>query len=153
GAAVPDALRATLATAGRTILFSAITVAAAMACLTVFPQRFLVSMGIGGALVALVAVLSALLVLPPLFVLLGGRLGKVHPAPDRTGRWSRLAKWVMRRPGITAAATAAAMLALAAPALGLHWTGVDAGVLPTDQSARMVADVTARDFPAAGGTA
>ena len=147
GAAVPDALRTTLATAGRTIVFSGVTVAAAMACLTVFPQRFLVSMGIGGALVALIAVLASLLVLPPLFVLLGARLGKVQPAPERTGRWYLLAKAVMRRPGLVAASTTAALLLFAAPALGLHWTGVDAGVLPSSQSARAVADATARDFP------
>src|SRR5919197_720153 len=82
GREVPDALQATLLSSGRTIVFSAITVAAAMACLTVFPPRFLVSMGIGGVLVALVAVIASLLVLPPLFVLLGARLGKVRPAPE-----------------------------------------------------------------------
>ena len=58
------ALRVTLATTGRTVLFSAVTVAAALASLTVFPQRFLVSMGLGGAIVALIAAASALLIVP-----------------------------------------------------------------------------------------
>jgi uncharacterized membrane protein YdfJ with MMPL/SSD domain len=152
GAAPGAALAATLQTAGRTIMFSAVTVAAAMACLSVFPQRFLISMGIGGALVALVAAASALLVLPPLFVLLGARLGKVRPAPERTGRWYRLARGVMRRPGLVAATTTLALLALAAPVLGLNWIGVDAGILPQGKSARDVADVMARDFPSAEAT-
>ena len=51
-------------TAGRTVLFSSLTVAAALASLIVFPQRFLYSMGIGGALVALLAAAVALIVLP-----------------------------------------------------------------------------------------
>jgi uncharacterized membrane protein YdfJ with MMPL/SSD domain len=58
------ALRVTLATTGRTILFSAATVAAALASLCVFPQRFLVSMGLGGAIVAIVAVATARCALP-----------------------------------------------------------------------------------------
>jgi uncharacterized membrane protein YdfJ with MMPL/SSD domain len=149
GADVPAALRATLLASGRTIVFSAVTVAAAMACLTVFPQRFLVSMGIGGVLVALVAVMASLLVLPPLFVLLGPRLGKVRPGPERSGRWYRLARAVMRRPGLTATATAAGLLLVAAPALGVKWTGVDAGLLPSAKSARVVSDTIARDFPGA----
>ena len=79
------ALRVTLATTGRTILFSAVTVAAALASLTVFPQRFLVSMGLGGAIVALVAAASALLIVPSLLMLLSRRIGRVKP-PARTGR-------------------------------------------------------------------
>jgi RND superfamily putative drug exporter len=152
GAAVGDAIRSTMATAGRTVLFSAVTVAAAMACLTVFPQRFLVSMGLGGLVVALVAAASTLLVLPALMVLLGRRLGKVTPGPAGSGRWYRLAQAVMRRPGLVAAATALVLLALAAPSLGLHWSGVDASLLPPGKSARTVSDAVARDFPGSDST-
>ncbi len=56
----------------------------------------------------------------------------------------------MRRPGRTAAAAALLMLLLAAPALSLHWAGIDASVLPASQSSRVVADTTATDFPGAG---
>jgi RND superfamily putative drug exporter len=148
GNAAPDALRSTLATAGRTVVFSALTVAAAMACLTVFPQRFLVSMGIGGVLVALIAAGSALLVLPALFILLGARLGRVRPRPQGTGRWYRLAHRVMRRPGLVAGLTAVGLLVVASPTVRAHWSGIDATVLPTSQSARVVSDILARDFPA-----
>ena len=70
----PEALRRTLATAGRTVLFSSLTVAAALASLLVFPQKFLYSMGLGGSIVALIAAGVALLVLPAVLALLGHRV-------------------------------------------------------------------------------
>ncbi len=152
GADVPSAVRGTMQTAGRTVLFSAITVAAAMGCLTVFPQRFLVSMGLGGLVVALVAGASTLVFLPALLMLMGRRLGKVTPGPEENGYWYRLARFVMRHPSMIAALTAAALLLLAAPALDIRWSGIDASVLPTGQSARTVSDVIARDFPGEDST-
>jgi uncharacterized membrane protein YdfJ with MMPL/SSD domain len=148
----PQALVATLRNAGHTVLFSAVTVAAALACLCVFPQRFLVSMGIGGAVVALVAAAATFLVLPPLLILMAPRLGKVTPKPEGQGRWYGLAKWVMKRPAVTAIGAAAIMLVLAAPTLGLNWTGVDATSLPKDQSARTVFETQQREFPDADAT-
>jgi uncharacterized membrane protein YdfJ with MMPL/SSD domain len=147
GADVPEAVRTTMLTAGRTVLFSSVTVAAAMACLTVFPQRFLVSMGLGGLVVALVAAASTVVFLPALFMLMGHRLGKVAPRPEGSGRWYRLARAVMRRPGVVAALTTVALLLLAAPALAIRWSGIDASLLPSGQSARTVSDAVARDFP------
>jgi RND superfamily putative drug exporter len=141
------ALVATLRNAGHTVLFSAVTVAAALACLCVFPQRFLVSMGIGGIVVALVAAAATFLVLPPLLILMAPRLGKVTPKPEGQGRWYGLAKWVMKRPLVVAIGAAAIMLVLAAPTLGLNWTGVDATSLPKDQSARTVFETQQREFP------
>jgi uncharacterized membrane protein YdfJ with MMPL/SSD domain len=148
GAEPATALRATLPTAGRTLLFSAATVAAAMASLLLFPQRFLVSMGVGGIAVALVAAATALLVVPALLILMSGRLGRVQPTPAGTGFWYRLAGRMMRRPAVVAGATVAALLAVALPALSTRWSGTDASVLPTSQSARTVSDVIAREFPA-----
>jgi len=150
GATRAGALAGTLNSAGRTVTFSAVTVAAAMACLMVFPQRFLVSMGIGGAAVALAAAAVTLVFLPPLLYLLAGRLGKVHPAPEGTGRWHALARAVMRRPAVTAAGATLLMLLIAAPAARIHWTSIDATVLPTSQSSRVVSDTIAADFPGAG---
>ncbi len=142
------ALRVTMSTTGRTVLFSAATVAAAMASLTVFPQRFLVSMGIGGAVVALVAAASALLVVPALLMLLRRRVGRVTRTTD-TGGWHRLAGAVMRRPALVAAGTTLVLLAIAAPVLGVRWSGLDVTVLPASTSARTVSDTLARDFPPA----
>jgi RND superfamily putative drug exporter len=148
GADVPAALRTTLATAGRTIIFSAATVSAAMLTLILFPQRFLISMGVGGAATALTAGAAALLVVPALLVLLSGRIGRVRPAPEGTGRWYKIAQAVMRRPALVATGTTLALLVVASPVLGVHWSGVDATDLPSGQSARTVSTVLASQFPA-----
>ena len=144
------ALRVTMVTTGRTIMFSASTVAVALAALTVFPQRFLVSMGLGGAVVALVAAASALLIVPSLLVLLSSRISRARP-PKPEGSWYRLATGVMRRPVLVAAGTTVLLLAIAAPALGVRWSGIDATVLPTSKSARVVSDTVAAQFPPSNG--
>ena len=104
-----EALRATMRTAGRTVLFSSLTVAAALASLIVFPQRFLYSMGIGGSLVALLAAAVALIVLPAVLSILGPRVNALAPrflqrraerdaSATESGFWYRLSRFVMRRP-------------------------------------------------------
>jgi uncharacterized membrane protein YdfJ with MMPL/SSD domain len=141
-----DALRATMRTAGRTVLFSSITVAAAAASLAVFPQRFLFSMGIGGALVALIGMLVSLTLLPALLAVLGRRVGvPKHITQDR-GFWYRLSHGVMRRPGRVALATGAVLILAGIPFTRVEFTGVDAQVLPADRSARAVDDALRADF-------
>ena len=98
-----EALRRTLQTSGRTIVFSSLTVAAAIASLAIFPQRFLYSMGIAGALVALLAASLALTVLPALLSVLGPRVNALAPKrlaraadrdarPAESGFWYRLSR-------------------------------------------------------------
>jgi uncharacterized membrane protein YdfJ with MMPL/SSD domain len=153
----PEALRRTLATAGRTVLFSSITVAAALGSLLVFPQRFLYSMGIGGVIVALLAGAVALLVLPAVLALLGTRVDALAPRrlqraaeadarPAQAGGWYRLSRAVMRRPGLIAATTATALIALGIPFTGIKFTSVDASVLPSSNSARQVDDALKARF-------
>jgi uncharacterized membrane protein YdfJ with MMPL/SSD domain len=142
------ALRATIRTAGRTVLFSSLTVAAALAALVVFPQRFLYSMGVGGAMVALLAALIALTVLPAVLHLLGERVNALAPrrlrraaeaeARGEQGRWYRFSRWVMRRPGAIAITTAAVMIAMGVPFLDARFVFADASVLPTELSSRQV---------------
>ncbi len=155
GAETAAAIGATLRTAGRTVLFSSLTVAAAMASLLVFPQQFLYSMGIGGIFVALASAAVALIVLPALLAVLGAKVNAWAPRrwrqPVSSGRWARLAAWVMRRPGRVALASGAVMVALALPALGTTFVGVDATVLPESASARQVAE--ALDARGAAGAA
>ena len=152
------ALRATLRTAGRTVAFSAVTVAAAMAALMVFELRFLFSMGVGGVLVSLTAAVVSLTVLPALLVALGPRVNALSlkrwqvsmhrdAAQVRAGPWYRFSQAVMRRPGPIAAATAALLIVMGLPFLRIEFTGVDASVLPQDRSARVVSDVLDREFP------
>ena len=113
-------------TSGRTILYSSLTVAAAVASLTIFPQRFLYSMGIAGALVTLIAAALALVVLPALLSVLGPRVNALAPKrlqraadrdarPAESGFWYRLSQFVMRRPGRIAIAAAATLIALGIP--------------------------------------
>jgi RND superfamily putative drug exporter len=153
-----EALRKTMATAGRTVAYSALTVAGALASLAVFPQRFLYSMGIGGALVAVAAALIALTVLPAVLALLGERVNSLSPSflqrraeadsrPASAGFWYRLSRTVMRIPGRIALVTAVFLIALGIPFLSINFTSVDAQVLPKDTSARQVSDVLRADFP------
>jgi uncharacterized membrane protein YdfJ with MMPL/SSD domain len=158
GVDTAEALRRTMRTAGRTVLFSAITVAAAMAALIVFDLRFLFSMGYGGVLVALTAALVSLTVLPALLAVLGPRVNALglkrwKQALDRdakqvqAGPWYRFSQAVMRRPGPIAAATAVLLIAMGLPFLRIEFTGVDASVLPTERSARVVQDALDSEFP------
>jgi len=149
------AMTRTLATAGRSVLFSALTVAAAMAGLMVFPQDFLASMGMGGVMVALIAAVMALTLLPAVLMLLGDRINAGAPArwrqaatgPVTQGSWYRLSRFVMRRPGRIAVVAALVMILLALPAAGIRFTTIDAGVLPTSSSARQVSDALKGEFP------
>jgi RND superfamily putative drug exporter len=153
-----EALHATMRTAGRTVLFSAVTVAAAMASLIVFHLRFLYSMAYGGALVALTAALVSLTVLPALLAVLGPRVNslslkrwQVAITRDaehvRSGPWYRFSQLVMRRPAPIAIAAAVLLIALGLPFLRVQFTGVDATVLPKDRSARVVQDALDSEFP------
>lgn len=148
------AIATTMATAGRTVAFSAVTVAAALATLTLFPLRFAQSMGIAGAAVAIVAAVASLAVAPALLAIWGRKL---LPKNDRRAaatydRWYRLAHGVMRRPGLIAAGTAALMLLVALPAVGVKWTPVDGTSVPKGQSSRTVSDAIQRDFGGTGST-
>jgi uncharacterized membrane protein YdfJ with MMPL/SSD domain len=156
-----SAIARTLATSGRTVLYSSLTVAGALSCLLVFPLRFLYSMGIGGALVALSAGAVSLVVLPAVLVLLGPRIDALAPArlqrgSKRTARaaeggmWFTLARSVMRRPGLVALVTSAALIVLALPALRLQLTPADAQVLPASSQPREVAEALTHDFPVDG---
>jgi len=159
GADTAQALRATMATAGRTVLFSSVTVAAALASLVVFPQRFLFSMGVGGALVAMVAAAISLTMLPALLAVLGPRVDALSlkrwkraiahdAARERSGFWYRLSQAVMRRPVAVALSTAVVLLAMGLPFTRVDFTSIDASVLPAERSARVVDDALGRDFPA-----
>ncbi len=148
------AIRRTMSTAGRTVLFSGLTVAAAMSSLLIFPQAFLRSMGYGGVAAVLVAVVAALTVLPATLRLLGRRVdaGRMpwrrHRPVDVEdhGRWAALARGVMRRPVAVIAVTVVALLAVASPFLGAKWGSVDYRVLPDDAPAHVAAEKLTSEF-------
>ena len=152
------ALRRTLQTAGRTVLFSSVTVAVAVAALTIFPQRFLYSMGIAGAIVALLAATLALTVLPALLAVLGPRVNALSPRrlrhaaerdarPAGNGLWYRLARFVTKRPAQVAVASAALLVALGIPFTQMRFITADARVLPQSASAHQVQSALDSRFP------
>lgn len=153
-----EAMKRVMATSGRTVFFSSLTVAAAMASLLVFPQRFLYSMGLGGALVALFAALISLTVLPAVLTLLGDRVNAGAPKflqrraeadarPDEHGFWYRLSRFVMRRPVPVATLSALFLIVLGLPFLQIKFNTVDPTVLPESASARITYDTISTEFP------
>lgn len=157
GRAVPDAVTATVKSAGRTILFSSLTVAAALASMTVFPLNFLFSMGVAGVIVVAIAAATALLVLPAVLRLLGPRVNSLAPRrwqraeASTSGFWYTLSRGVMRRPVVTAVASAAFLLLLGWPFLSIRFNSVDASTLPPTASAHVVDATITRDFPLQSG--
>ena len=148
------AIARAVATAGRSVLFSGLTIGASLCGLLVFPQPFLRSVAVGGIAVVVLATALALVVLPALLLTLGarverGRIGAlwrraVAPPP---AWWRRLAAGVIRRRVAVAVAVTAALLLLAAPFLRLRPSRSDVRALPPGEEPRRVADRLARDFP------
>jgi trehalose monomycolate/heme transporter len=159
GKAPPEAIARTMATAGRTVLVSGLTIALALASLLIFPQVFLRSMGFGGMSAVLVAMLAALTVLPALLAVLGHRINSLRvPTPPwrrraravGEGPWARIARSVMRRPILYAVGVTAVLVLLATPFLRITWGGFDERVLPVGTESRDVSDRIRAEFP--GGT-
>lgn len=145
------AVRQTVATAGRTVTFSALTVAGSVFALVIFPLKFLYSMALAGATVALASAAVALIVLPAVLYLLGDRINKYSisrsTAEQSTERWYRMAKGVMKRPVTVTLITTAIILVCAIPLKDISFTSVDATVLPETNSAYIVSDATTNDYP------
>jgi RND superfamily putative drug exporter len=154
--ATPDvAIRTTIRTAGRTVLFSSLTIAAAAGSLTVFKINFLWSMGAAGVIVALMACAVALTVLPAVLRLLGPRVNLLAPkrwqqtvatTSGTSGFWYRFSHFVMRRPIPLAALSAALLIALGLPFAGIKFNSVDQTALPVTSDARVVNETLKRDF-------
>jgi putative drug exporter of the RND superfamily len=152
GGSPREAHRRTVQTAGRTAVFSGLTVAAAMAALIFMPQRFLYSMAVAGASVAVLSALLAILVVPSLLALLGPRIDalSVRRGPavsDASDGWYRLARGVMRRPVAVALASSALLLAASAPLLWTTLTGPSAEAVPPDQPSAKAYDYLEAHYP------
>ncbi|MDX6286275.1 MAG: putative drug exporter of the superfamily [Frankiales bacterium] len=156
GRDVNDAIRVTLMTAGRTVVFSSLTVALALAALLVFPLYFLRSFAYAGIAVTLLAGVGAIVVLPALLAVVGKRIDRFSlrrrpPKPDHEGLWHRIALGVMRRPIPIATAIVGLLIVLGLPFLGVHFGLPDDRVLPPSANAHVVGDVVRSEFP--GGQA
>jgi len=143
--AVGTAVRATVATAGRAVFFSGLTVLLGLLGLILFEFMILRSVGIAGAIVVALAVTAALTLLPAILTLLGPRLDrlavrKVTVAPHADGPWARLARRVMRRPWAVLIPTLGLLLLLGSPFLHVRFNAPDSSVLPPDVPSRQAFD-------------
>ncbi len=161
GADRDRALIRTMTTAGRTVLFSALTVALSMVAMVLFPMYFLKSFAYAGIAVVTFAAVAAIVVAPAAIVLLGDRLdaldtrrlfryllGRPEPVrkPVEQMFWYRSTKFVMRRSIPVAVAIITLLLLLGAPFLGIKWGFPDDRVLPQSASAREVGDDLRSEF-------
>jgi putative drug exporter of the RND superfamily len=155
-----DALVLTMGTAGRTVLFSAATVAVSLLALLVFPLYFLRSFGYAGIAVVALAAIGALVVLPALLAVLGRRVDRLRLPIGRrraaavatrepgAGLWHRIAISVMRRPVPIALAVVAFLVLLGTPFLGVRFGLPDDRVLPAGAEGRQVAEAVRANFAA-----
>ncbi|HVX44805.1 MAG TPA: MMPL family transporter [Mycobacteriales bacterium] len=145
------ALQQTMATAGRTVAFSGLTVAVSISSLILFPQVFLKSMGYGGVAAVLVDMIGALTILPALLAILGPKVDALRiRLPHRrssTSGWYRIAHSVMRRPILYAVVLIGVLLTLAAPFTHARFGGFDATSLPAGSQSRAVSERLAAEFP------
>jgi RND superfamily putative drug exporter len=161
GADRDRALVRTMMTAGRTVLFSAMTVALSMVAMALFPMYFLKSFAYAGIAVVVFAAVAAIVVAPAAIALLGDRLDSldarrlarwVFRRPDPVRKpieqnfWYRSTKFVMRRAVPIGLAIVALLLVLGAPFLGIKWGFPDERVLPQTLSARQVGDELRNNF-------
>jgi RND superfamily putative drug exporter len=159
GARPADAIRTTLATAGRTVAFSALTVAVALSAMLLFPMYYLRSFAYGGISVVLIAATAALLVLPAMLFLLGRRIdsldlaklfsrrGGSAPAAEASGRrWRRIGEAVVKRPVVFAVTASALLIALGLPFLGVTFGNIDDRQLPSSAETHQVHQVIRDQF-------
>jgi RND superfamily putative drug exporter len=148
---VPDAVRATVATAGRAVFFSGLTVLLGLLGLVLFEFMILRSVGIAGAIVVGLAVAAALTLMPAILAIVGTRIDRfairrVAVGAPTDGRWAALARSVMRRPVAVLVPTLALLLLLGAPFLHVRFNAPDASILPADVPSRASFDLLRAEF-------
>ena len=156
GASYDDAIVASARTAGRTVAFSAMTVALSLVALLVFPLFFLRSFGYAGVAVVVIASLGAVLVLPALLAVLGPRIDnwqlfRRKPADQEPGFWRRTATAVMRRPVITGGAVVALLVVLGLPFARVNFGLPDDRVLPSSDKVQQTQQALRTDFSGRSG--
>ena len=152
GASREDAVATTMATAGRAITFSGITVAVGLSAMLFFQGTFMASMGAAGAIVVAVAVVYALTFLPAMLSVLGPRVNRLRipifrRATTSGGFWHGLATWVMRRPLVVLLPVVGFLLLAASPFIQLRLANGDVDMLPSHIEARQGYDQMVANFP------
>ncbi len=148
-----NAISLSMATAGRAITFSGVTVAIGLSAMLFYQGTFLASMGAAGGIVVAVAVVYALTFLPALLSVIGGSVNRLRVPflggirAEGTGPWHAMAMWVMRRPFVVLVPALAVLLLAGTPFLQLHLANSDVDALPPSNTARQGYDTLLRDFP------
>jgi putative drug exporter of the RND superfamily len=151
---VPDAVAATVATAGRAVFFSGLTVLIGLLGLMTFDIMMLRSLGIGGAVVVGISVLAAVTLLPAILGIVGPRIELFSvPWPRRlrfgsagSGFWARLAAWVMAHPVGVFVPVLGVLLLLGSPFLHVRFSSPDASILPADAPSRRGYDLLRTEY-------
>ena len=148
---VPEALIATMSTAGKAVAFSGVAVAVSLLGLLFFPMNFLQSMGLGGTMVTALAAIGALTVLPAILAILGPKVNalRILPQPkaqEGAGFWYRLSTSVMRRPILVMVPVLVVLLLLASPVLDLRLGNPDPSLLPSGNEVRTASEQLENDF-------
>ncbi|MFM8632988.1 MAG: MMPL family transporter [Candidatus Nanopelagicus sp.] len=156
GKSVDGAIKKTVATAGKTVFYSGLTVVITLAALMLFPLMFLKSFGYAGVTVVIMAVLGALIALPALLAILGKRIDKAVVRkgalkPKEDGRWAQTARFVMRKPVSVVVLSLVILTVLAAPIKNIVFSQVDSRVLPTSNPAAYAAQLITERFPGQEG--
>jgi len=146
GLDVPAAVRRTMATAGRTVVFSAATVAVALVSLAVFPDPTIRSLAFGGIGVVLATMAAALTLLPALLARFGHRLSPQAPASSH-GAFARLAHLVQRRALPVVVVVGVGLVLLAAPFAHARFDDIGVKALPRSSETRQVAEAIDAHFP------
>jgi RND superfamily putative drug exporter len=149
GREVAAAVEHTVTTAGRTVLFSALTIAAALSGLLVFSDPTFTSVAVSGVATVLVALAVALSLVPALIASWGHRLGSQTRRDAAEGRFGRLAHRVQRRPVLAAVGVTAVLVSAALPFLHATFSNGDPRTLPASSESRQVAERLLTDFPGA----
>ncbi len=147
GAPIADAVTESVATAGRTVLFSGITVAASLAALLVFPSSFLRSFAYAGAIVVLFSIIGATVLLPALLAVVGRWIPPTK-AGVAAGFWHRTAFAVMRRPLVFGLGAIAILILLGSPVRDIAFGMPDDRILPEGISSRTVHETIRQNFTA-----
>jgi len=144
---VPGAVARSVAAAGRTITFSALTVIASLAGLFVFNDPTFASLAVGGIATTMIALLAGLVLVPALLAVLGRKIKPETRSQATDGLFGRLARRVQRRPLLVACATAGVLLAAGIPFLSVNFGQDDPRILPRAFESRTVADTLLTRFP------
>jgi RND superfamily putative drug exporter len=152
GKSVEESVVTMMATAGKTVFYSGLTVLVTLMSLIFFPLPFLKSFGYAGVTVVSLAVVGALCGLPPILAMIGkkidkGTVRKSAITPKEDGRWASTARYVMRKPVSVTVLSLIVLGILASPITGVKFSQTDSRTLPADNPAAIATAVQAERFP------